>query len=120
MLKSKRKLEGITASRWLEIASKAGIAALLLIVVPWKYRIQTNATVVPAERRIVSAEVSGVVQQVPVREGQRVSAGDELAGLDDSDDRIRLQRAMTDLALAHRQLAEAEKRGIGPAPAKPG
>ena len=110
MLKSKRKLEGITASRWLGIASKVGIAALFLIVVPWKYRIQTNATVVPAERRMVSAEVSGVVQWVPVREGQRVSAGDELAELDDSDDRIRLERALTDLALAHRQLAEAEEK----------
>jgi RND family efflux transporter MFP subunit len=110
MLKGKRKLEGITASRWLEIASKAGIVVLLLIVVPWKHRIQTNATVVPAERRIVSAEVSGVVQQVPVREGQRVSAGDELARLDDSDDKIRLERALTDLALAHRQLAEAEEK----------
>jgi RND family efflux transporter MFP subunit len=110
MLKSKRKLEGITASRWLGIAAKVGIAALLLIVVPWKYRIQTNATVVPAERRMVSAEVSGVVLRVPVREGQRVSAGDELAGLDDSEDRIRLERALTDLALAHRQLAEAEEK----------
>jgi RND family efflux transporter MFP subunit len=110
MLESKRKLEGITASRWLGIAAKVGIAALLLIVVPWKYRIQTNATVVPAERRMVSAEVSGVVLRVPVREGQRVSAGDELAGLDDSEDRIRLERALTDLALAHRQLAEAEEK----------
>ena len=110
VLKSKRKLEGITASRWLEIASKAGIAALLLIVLPWKYRIQTNAIVVPAERRMVSAEVSGVVHRVLAREGQRVSAGDELAGLDDSEDRIRLERALTDLALAHRQLAEAEEK----------
>jgi len=110
VLKSKRKLEGITASRWLEIATKVGIAALILIVVPWKYRIQTNATVVPAERRLVSAEVSGIVQGVPIREGQRVSAGDELARLDDSDDRIRLQRASTDLALAHRRLAEAEEK----------
>jgi RND family efflux transporter MFP subunit len=110
VLKSKRKLEGITASRWLEIGSKVGIVALLLIVVPWKYRIQTNATVVPAERRVVSAEVSGIVQRVPVREGQRVNVGDELAGLDDSDDRLRLERASTDLALAHRQLAEAEEK----------
>jgi RND family efflux transporter MFP subunit len=110
MLKSKRKLEGITASRWLEIASKVGIIALVLIVVPWKSRIQTNATVVPTERRMVSAEVSGVVQRVPVREGQRVSAGDELARLDDSDDRIRLERASTDLRLAHHQLAEAEEK----------
>jgi RND family efflux transporter MFP subunit len=110
VLRSKRKLEGITASRWLEIAAKVGIAALLLIVVPWKYRIQTNATVVPVERRIVSAEVSGIVQRVPIREGQRVSAGDELARLDDSDDRILLQRASTDLALASRRLAEAEEK----------
>ncbi len=110
VLKSKRKLEGITASRWLEIASKAGIVALVLIAVPWKHRIQTNATVVPAERRIVSAEVSGIVQKVAVREGQRVNAGDELAQLDNSDDRIRLERASTDLAIAHRQLAEAEEK----------
>ena len=110
IVKSKRKLEGISASRWLEIASKVGIVALVLIVVPWKHRIQTNATVVPAERRIVSAEVSGIVQGVPVREGQRVSAGDELARLDDSDDKIRLERALTDLALAHRRLAEAEEK----------
>ena len=110
VLKSKHKLEGITASRWLKIASKAAVAALLLIAVPWKYRIQANATVVPAERRIVSSEVTGIVQRVAVREGQRVRAGDELAGLDDSTDRIRLERAMTDLALAHRELAEAEEK----------
>jgi RND family efflux transporter MFP subunit len=110
VLKSKQKLEGISASRWLEIASKAGIAALVLIVVPWKYRIQTNATVVPAERRMVSAEVSGIVERVPVREGQRVSVGEELATLDDSDDRIRLERALTDLAVAREQLAGAEEK----------
>ena len=110
VLKSKARLQGITASRWLEIASKVGLAVLLLVVVPWKYRIQTNGTVVPAERRMVSAEVSGVVQRVYVREGRRVNAGDELATLDDSDDRIRLERALTDLAQAHRQLAEAEEK----------
>ena len=33
-----------------------------------------------------------------------------MAQLDDSDDRIRLERASTDLAIAHRQLAEAEEK----------
>ena len=110
VINSKRRLEGLTASRWLEIAWKGGVLALLLVLIPWKYRIQTNAGVVPAERRMVSAEVSGIVQRVSVREGQRVAAGEELAALDDSDDRIRLERAATDLALAHRQLAEAEEK----------
>jgi GAF domain-containing protein len=110
VLKSKQKLEGLTPSRWLEIAWKGGVLVLLSILVPWKYRIQTNAGVVPAERRVVSAEVSGIVQRVSVREGQKVNAGEELASLDDSEDRIRLARAGTDLALAHRQLAEAEEK----------
>jgi multidrug efflux pump subunit AcrA (membrane-fusion protein) len=41
--------------------------------------IQTNATVVPAERRMVSAEVSGIVQRVLVREGQRLSVCSNLS-----------------------------------------
>ena len=57
----------------MELAWKAAIVIGLLVIVPWKFRIQTNATVVPAEKRVVSAEVSGVVQSVPVREGQTSS-----------------------------------------------
>jgi len=110
ILKSKHKLEEVTHGRWVELAWKVAVVAGLLVIIPWKFRIQTNATVVPAEKRLVSAEVSGVVQSVPVREGQRVQSGEVLAALDDSDYRVMWQTAATNFALARRQLQEAEGR----------
>jgi RND family efflux transporter MFP subunit len=110
ILKSKHKLEEVTYGRWVELAWKAAVVIGLLVIVPWKFRIQTNATVVPAERRVVSAEVSGVIASVPVREGQRVNAGDVVASLVDSDNRVLLEGAITNLGLARRQLEDAEAR----------
>ena len=83
---------------------------LLLIVIPWKMRITANAIVVPAERRAVTAPVAGVIQEVRVHEGQAVPAGTVLAVLDSSDDRVRLEQARADLALAKRELGEADIR----------
>jgi RND family efflux transporter MFP subunit len=110
LMKRKERLMEVSTGRWRQWAWKAGLVVLALIVLPWKLRVQTNATVVPADRRVVSAEVDGVIKQVEVREGQRVSAGSALAALDDSDNRVRLGKALTDLEIANRQLAEAEAR----------
>jgi RND family efflux transporter MFP subunit len=110
LMKRKERLMEVSTGRWRQWAWKAGLVVLALIVLPWKLRVQTNATVVPADRRVVSAEVDGVIKQVEVREGQRVSAGSVLAALDDSDNRVRLGKALTDLEIANRQLAEAEAR----------
>ena len=110
LLKSKRRLEGVSRGRWREIGWKAGVVALLLVVMPWKLRVQTNATVVPAQRRVVSAQVSGVIQRVLVREGQRVNEGDVLSTLDASDNQVRLDRALSDLGQARAQLAESEAK----------
>ena len=110
ILKSKHKLEEVTYGRWVELSWKAAVAIGLLVIIPWKFRIQTNATVVPAERRVVSAEVSGVVETVPVREGQRVQAGEVVASLVDSDYRLLLEGAVSNLGLARRQLEDAEAR----------
>ena len=89
---------------------KAALVVLALILIPWKLRVQTNASVVPADKRVVAAEVSGVVRSVAVREGQRVQAGDTLAMLDDSENRMRLGRATAELGIARRQMADAEVR----------
>jgi RND family efflux transporter MFP subunit len=109
-LKSKQRLEEVTHGRWVELSWKAAVVIGLLVIIPWKFRIQTNATVVPAERRVVSAEVNGVIQSVPVREGQRVHAGEVVASLVDSDYRVLLEGAITNLGLARRQLEDAEAR----------
>ena len=110
ILKSKHRLEEVTHGRGVELAWKAALVIGLLVIIPWHFRIQTNATVVPAERRVVSAEVSGVIKTVPVREGARVNAGDVVATLDDSDYRMILQTATTNSGLARRQLEDAEAR----------
>jgi RND family efflux transporter MFP subunit len=110
ILKSKHKLEEVTYGRWVELAWKAALVIGLLVVIPVKFRIQTNATVIPAQRRVISAEVSGVIQSVSVHEGQRVHAGEVVASLVDSDYRVLLEGAITNAGLARRQLEEAEAR----------
>jgi RND family efflux transporter MFP subunit len=109
-LKSKQKLEEVTYGRWVELAWKAALVIGLLVIIPFKFRIQTNATAVPAERRVASAEVSGVIQSVPVREGERVQAGEVVASLVDTDYRVLWQGAITNMGLARRQLEDAEAR----------
>ncbi len=110
LMKRRGVVAAVTSGRWLPYARKAALVVLALIIIPWKLRVQTNATIVPADRRIVSAEVSGVLRSVEVREGQRVEAGSALAAIEDSDYRVQLGRALTELEIARRRMAEAESR----------
>lgn len=110
-LERKAKLLAMPRARLTRLGIQALLALLVLVVVPWKMRIGTNAIVVPAQRQVVASEVEGVIQGVFVREGDQVEAGTLLAELDASDDRIRLERGQANLALARRQLAEADARG---------
>jgi RND family efflux transporter MFP subunit len=108
---SQRKKKFIAAmpqSRWIQYARRAAVVLAFLILVPWPMRVSTDATVVPAERRTVSAIDGGVVQRVFVHEGDLVQAGQELAQLDSSDDQVKLAEAQAALAQARRELAEAE------------
>jgi RND family efflux transporter MFP subunit len=116
IVETQQKLRATTRGRAAELAAKAGLVALVLIAVPWKERVSTYATVVPAERRIVSSEAEGVLRRVLVREGDRVSAGALLAEIDSSDTRMRAKGAEEALAEYRRQLAEAEfQRDLGAA-----
>ncbi|MGB8655053.1 MAG: HlyD family efflux transporter periplasmic adaptor subunit, partial [Candidatus Acidiferrales bacterium] len=76
----------------------------------WPMRVGADATVVPAERRVVSTIPGGVVQRVFIHEGDLVQPGQQLASLDDSQDRVRLAEAQAALSQARRELAEAEFR----------
>jgi RND family efflux transporter MFP subunit len=73
-------------------------------------RVATDATVIPAQRRIVSSIPGGVVEHVFVHEGDLVEPGQLLAQLDASEDRIALAQAESALAQARRDSAEAEFR----------
>jgi RND family efflux transporter MFP subunit len=108
--RKKKLMSAVPRGRWVEYAQRLGLGLIFLAVVPWPMRVGTDATVVPAERRVVSAIDGGVVQRVFVHEGDRVQAGQALAQLDDGDDRVKLAQAESALAQARRELADAEFR----------
>lgn len=108
--KTREKLREAGLGRRLEFLTKVGLAALALVVVPLKLRVPGNTSVVPAERRVVTAEVEGVVRRVLVREGDLVAAGTPLAQLDDGETRVALERAAEQLAIAQRDLSQAATR----------
>jgi RND family efflux transporter MFP subunit len=108
--RKKKFLAAVPQSRMIQYAQRAGVVALLLVIIPWPMRVGTDATVVPFQRRMVSATEGGVVKQVFVREGDLVKPGQLLAQLDDSEDRIKLIEADAALSQVRRELAEAEFR----------
>ena len=108
--RKKKFLAAMPQSRWIQYARRAAFVIGFLILVPWPMRVSTDATVVPAERRTVSAIDGGVVQRVFVHEGDLVQAGQVLAQLDSSDDQMKLAEADAALAQSRRELAEAEFR----------
>jgi len=113
--RKKKLLAALPMGRRRIYAERAGLVALVLILVPWPMRVGTDATVVPAERRIVSAMEGGVVKRVFVHEGDAVEPGQLLAQLDDGDDTVKFAQAQAALAQARHDLAEAEFRNDGSA-----
>lgn len=101
-------LAAMPAARWIVWAWRVAVAVALLVVIPIPMRIGANATVVPAERRTVTAEAGGIAERVLIHEGSLVRPGDLLAVLDSSEDRLKLAQARTSLAMAERALADAE------------
>jgi GAF domain-containing protein len=106
--RKQKLLAAVPQGRWRQYAERVGLVALFLILVPWPLRVGTDATVVPAERRIVSSIPGGVVEHVFVHEGELVEPGQLLAQLDAADHRVKLAQAGAALAQARRDLAEAE------------
>ncbi|HKO03482.1 MAG TPA: GAF domain-containing protein [Candidatus Acidoferrales bacterium] len=107
---TRQKLRSVAGGRGIELLTRAVVVAVLLVAVPWPLRVDGTAQIVPAQRRMVTAESEGIVKQVFVHEGDFVAAGAPLAQLDDGEIRVRLEAARAQLALAHHELAEAEDR----------
>jgi RND family efflux transporter MFP subunit len=108
--RKEKLLAKLPGRRWVEWAWRAAIVVGLLMAIPWPMRIGTDARVVPGQRRIVTAEAGGIVERVFVHEGSFVQPGQLLAELDSSANRVKLAEAQTSLALAQRDLADAEYR----------
>ena len=108
--RKKKILSAVPLGRWRQYAERTAVVIAVLVLIPWPMRLGTDATVVPAERRVVSSIEGGVVQQVLVHEGQAVQPGQVLAQLENGEERVKLAQAEAALAQARRELAEAEFR----------
>lgn len=108
--RKEKLLAAVPQGRRRQYAERVALAAAILILIPWPLRVGTDATVVPAQRRIVSSISGGIVERVFVREGEKVQSGQALAQLDVSEDRVKLARAEAAFAQAQRGVAEAEFR----------
>jgi RND family efflux transporter MFP subunit len=107
---TRQRWRSVATGRRVDLAMRILLAAAVLVAVPWPLRVEGVARVVPAERRVVTAESEGLAKQVFVHEGDAVPAGAPLAQLDDSEIRVRLEAARSQLALARHDLAQAEER----------
>jgi RND family efflux transporter MFP subunit len=101
-------LAAMPRAGWIKWAWRAAAIAALLIAIPMPMRIGANATVVPAERRVVSAEAGGIAERVLIHEGSVVHPGDLLAVLDSSAAQLEMAQARSSFAIAQRALADAE------------
>jgi GAF domain-containing protein len=106
--RKKKFIASMPVSRVVEYARRTAAVLAFLILFPWPMRVSTDATVVPAQRRVVSAIQGGVVKRVFVHEGDTVQVGQILAQLDASDDQMKLAEAEAALAQSRRELADAE------------
>ena len=113
---------GTSAIRWpswlsprnhrLRLIGAVAAALLLLYVLPLELKVGGEVEVAPARNTDVRAQVEGIIEDVFVRERDRVAEGDTLARLTDRDYRARLEMANSELAekRARLRLLEAGAR----------
>jgi GAF domain-containing protein/multidrug resistance efflux pump len=108
--RKKKLMSAMPRSRWGEYAQRAALIIGALVLIPWPLRVSTDATVVSADRRVVSAIGGGVIEKVFTHEGDTVTAGQILAQLDNSEDRVKLAQSEEALSQSRHELADSEFR----------
>ncbi|ASJ73047.1 efflux RND transporter periplasmic adaptor subunit [Granulosicoccus antarcticus] len=95
-------------ARTLWLVRAAWVLALLAIAaIPVRQSVMANAEVVAARPAVVAASMEGVVRSLAVRPNERVTKGQLLVELDDSDLQQRKARLVAELALSKEQRREA-------------
>ncbi len=111
LLEKRRKLAAIPVSRRRQAALGTAAALAILLLVPWRVRVEGPARVLPVRESTVAAQVEGVVEAVLKREGDAVAAGEPLARLRDGPYRAALEEARAALALAQSDVARYRTSG---------
>ena len=104
----------ICALLWLSVPSAVD-AAIPVSVAPLASQlvdleVRAPATVVAANRAIITAQVTALIEAVPADVGASVDRGGLLVRLDDDDARLALERARAELLALDAQIEQAELR----------
>ncbi|MEE8201317.1 MAG: efflux RND transporter periplasmic adaptor subunit [Candidatus Acidoferrales bacterium] len=89
----------------------AGVGVLLLFVPWYPFKVTADFILEPGTRAEVRASASGSIQEVRVREGQRVEHGDVLAVLHNAEIEARARILELQLRLAEQAVRAAQARG---------
>ena len=69
--------------RWVRVLLVVGVLVGAAAAIPYPLRVTSDCTLVPSERVKVRSEISGILSEILVTEGQSVAKGEIVAKLDD-------------------------------------
>jgi GAF domain-containing protein len=108
----KRRLQQLPAAAWLRYGGLALAVVLALVFLRIPMRIKAEDAVVrSAVQRAARAGAGGVLEEVWVRDGEQVTAGQPIARLRNTELASRITETEAELQLAERSVMNAEARG---------
>lgn len=102
-------LRARTLPKTLAIAAAVIAALLFLCLFPKSFEMEAEGKLWPVLRKEVFVREPGIVEEVIVRHGQRVAAGDPLVRIQSVDLKLAMNKAQGDLAAADESYATTER-----------
>jgi len=100
------RLFGRTVPRVVRRLVLVAVPVLVLIFVPWELTMRAPISVRPEVSRTAFAQTEGIIREVLVTESDAVTAGQELARIDDRGLRAKLKAGQAQLAVQEARLLE--------------
>ena len=75
----------------------------------FKIVVTANGSVIPIDRVEIKSKASGLVEELPVEQGDYIKKGDLIARLDQKDERAAVSQAQADFDIATAELKKAER-----------
>jgi biotin carboxyl carrier protein len=106
--KSRFLVKARTLPKTISISIAVLVALVAMAIVPWDFNLQSKGTLEPVQRRDVFATADGVVEEVLVKDGQPVKAGQLLVKLRDTKVQVQLAEVTGQLAVTRSQITSLQ------------
>jgi HlyD family secretion protein len=78
----------------------------------FKTVVTANGSVIPIDRVEIKSKASGLVEELPIEQGDHIKAGDLIARLDQKDERAAVSQAQADYDIALAELKNAQREHL--------